>query len=596
MNLFEPELQLKIQAAIERDGKQLTKQMLEDLLAAANQYKHDSYDTHHAMVRRHYEGKSHADLDRELRLRYPNTGGRMSKVPFNLVRHVAQIDASVYDIQPRRDLVEDGEILDAPLPKPKTKPKPPGSPDAPAVPDAFAPDEPTPEEEDAEAAEDEADEALAGEEQPVQDEATGLRVKAFQNMLKKSRLHRVMPEAERRVCVSYTQFPVWRWDFHRSAPRLDLFWPNDVWVVPDPWDPVDMDKSIAVIFRVSSGASGRSQHTWYEVWTRPREAPKPDKPPTYGKWQVCYIRSDGQFMLPENSKDGEWPIEGHAPFSVYHQGLAIGSPYLDEDRDLIHVTTSINICVIDTVFTLALQGHTQLVYKGNRKDGNQLILGPGVAARIGPNEELTAVDMNPKLTEMNETSKFLLKFLALTRSQSPDAYNVDSTEKDASGISKRISNGPQEKKRREAVEAAKDLEENQLLGKAVAMYDLWGDQDEPMIMSQDESCETTFQFTASEPPEFETMTEKQTRLMELKADGFMTDAEVAVELGVCKTIDDAIRKGLSNELKKKPPPPLIGGLPGMPPLAQAPGEHPSGFAKRAAGRMGADPAKGTFGK
>jgi len=84
------------------------------------------------------------------------------------------------------------------------------------------------------------------------------------------------------------------------------------------------------------------------------------------------------------------------------------------------------------------------------------------------------------------------------------------------------------------------FEETALLPGMAAISDLYGQTN---IL--DEANEVSFRMTVSDEPEFEDPDAKQRRVLELKGENLISEAEAMVELGYFGSLSDAVAAGYS---------------------------------------------------
>jgi hypothetical protein len=490
--------ELGVLRAIERGSQHLTKTMLVDLLnVAASSWKPLGYDEHQLRLRLRYEGRA-LELHREARRkRYPATFARMPDVSFNWTGLVAQVDSAVYDYEPDRYL-----------------------------------------------------EGADGERLPNDDPAS----QAFGKLVRDAQLALRMPELERRAMVARSVFALVTWlgAFDEANPRagkpcIELYWPSDVYVIPHASRPTDLTSAVALIARRSGptglaplapteraslipiGGTSVDDRTWYQVWTRPVEERPDGSIKRFGPWSVEHANLRGESYLAFGATDAEYPLP-HLPWCVYRVGNAEGCPYVDEDRDFPALVDALNVNWSNIVYVSDMQGHDQPVISGHTTEAADVVVGPDTPIKIGPGETAQLLSPNPKLVDMLGINKTMMRTLAITRRQSPDAYATEPGPP-LTGVSRKIANEPQDKARRERAHVAVDFERSQLLPLLLEVSEEWGDYGIPTGLTP---C-----MTPRDPPDFEDPEARQRRSIEAADKGWIDDARGATEAGWYKSRDEA---------------------------------------------------------
>lgn len=532
--LFErSQTELAVLEALERGSKLLTKEMLEALLSLSiGSWKPAFYDTHQRLVRQRYEGRAVAIHRRARMNRYPTSWQHMPDVSFNWTALVASVDASVYAYEPKRFLVDDDE----------------------------------------EALPDDSDEA-----------------KAFARLVKDAGLASVMPEMERRLMAARTVFGRIGWEGgfdddgtpldRGGCPRIDLYWPQDVYVIPHPSRPTSLETAVALLAR-QSGVSGMAGDglrndrsdlmsiagtmfgvgTTFEVWTRPIEE-KPDGTiAKLGPWSVERADLRGGSAVPFGSDDSLYAGQ-RLPWFVAHASMPAGCPYVDEDHDTHHITDALNVGWSNVLFVADTQGHDQPVISGNTVEAADVAVGPDVPIILKTGDSATMLSANPKLAEMLEIGKTAMRTLAVTRRQSPDAY---ATERGPTltGVSRKIANEPQDKARLERQHPAVVLEERHVMPILLEQARLWGDGFD--VIGEDLSG----RMTPRDPPEFEDAEARQRRTVLAEDVGYISKPRAAVESGWYRTEEEA-RAALEKIKEEAPPPSALPLAPSAPSAMQA---------------------------
>ena len=375
-------------------GVTMSRDMLTDLMSLAARWKPPGYDESISKRRRYMEGNQLADLKKKLQRDFPRTFDKMGAVSVNYVKLYADQAAASYKEPPIRMITN-------------------------------------------------------SEEEPIEDG----RADNFAGMIRSSNIDRIMLDAERIAVVAKTAFlrvGVNHASMIEGSPSVEIqpYWPCDVFVIPHPAAPHDLNLSIALMARISGpdGASGVDK--WFEVWTRSidGEMTPGGAPSAFGQWHVEHISlTTGESRTPFGSDDSIYPLS-RLPWVSISDGNPMGSPYLDVNRDLTELQDNINSTWTDLMYTCRMQCHSELVYSGNSVDGD-FTGGPGAILQVGANETISTLSYSPSDMQLESVDK-LTQQNALVNRISPDSFNADSSNVQ-SGISRVIQNIPQSEARQE---------------------------------------------------------------------------------------------------------------------------------------------------
>lgn len=350
-------------------------------------------------VRQMYEGRGRDYLAKALHARYPNTSADMAILPFNWVKLVAAQDAATYDGPAERY-------------------------------------------------------AVGGDGAKIEEGPIAQEVASVVNDIAAAWL---LPEAERRVAVCGTQFVRVMYDAVDKRMRADLFWPQDVWVIPDPKAPAHLSSAQLLICKILSPYGEGDGEEWYQIWLPNRQND------VVTSWQVVTAPAKGPYLSSENyaSPALPWCVFNNTDGKTIYGGL---------DVDFVRTIEEVGVQIANHFYCIDIESHTPLVYEGGQNEAASMAFGPGMIVRVGQNEDLRSLSLSPKLKEQQESIKMLLSMLASTRRQSPDAYSFQRTDY-ASGVAKAIANEPQEKARQERVEIALRFERHRLWPTLAAVHD-----------------------------------------------------------------------------------------------------------------------------
>lgn len=479
----------RVIAALNRDRTRLNRESVQVLKDAARKHKpaHAAgYDSIVSGLRARYEGKQHVFTRRRLAQRFPTGAKNMPDVGHNYVRHFSEVDASVYDEPATRHLEKDGEKVE--------------------------------------------DEGKAAE---------------FAALIKRAKLGAVMLDTERKLQAVDTMFlrPDWgpvRVDAKGNVtdgPTLQAWWPSDVLVIPYDAAPAQMETSLAVILKYAPDQDGKQRD---EIWTRATERDERGKVTSWGPWLVEVVDEDGK---------GYWPYESSEypgallPIVRWTRGIPCGSPFLPVDEDLPLTVDELNCDWSDYRHTISSQAHTARVYIGDTMSESQIAVGPDVITKIGTGEDFRAVPMSPLLDEMAGGIERTVRTLEVVRRNAPGAYSPDAQAPE-SGVARQIKNEPQTKKRREAIEFARDVDAA-VCAVLIEQSDLWGGTS----IGEDGLVSV---LTPGQTPEYEDPEARQRRHIEARDAGGISDARCFTAAGFYASVDEAVGAGLSDELKTRP--------------------------------------------
>lgn len=455
------------------------------------------YDAHAGVVADLYLGNSDTHLRMAAAARFPNRHSMMTPVHLNRMRHVAMADSGVYRLQPHRRLVRKstGALLD--------------------------------------------------------DDAQ----RRFSAIVTGMEMGRLAPEVERRAIAAQTLLARPRWvrqlDGKPGRFALDIYWPRDVAVVCHPSDPGNFALALIVLARTSTGGVA-AKKTWYSLWVR--KAIEQDGEVTgFEPWRVHLVSSEGEYPIPPNDPRTLYvDAQGNAlplPWTVVQLGLAEGSVYVTPDVDLPKVLLQLNVDASVERLAADLQAFTPVVYAGSERKESELAWGPGELTRVGNEETLTTLQLNPHLDALRAMRTQQEKELARVRGNNPNAYVAEASAE--SGVARLIAQAPHEAVLDENALVFAAWEEQQLWPAVLRLHDAFAG-DVPF------GDDVAVQVTMRRPPPIEDPEAKVRRLQAEVDAGVLSVAAMAVELGRFPTVEAAVEGGLSDELGKKPATPTTG--------------------------------------
>lgn len=483
---------------IKQGAEGIKKEELDKLLDAGRKAKPAGYDSHQRKVRKYYEGNQKGSLKSVLAKRYPKTHQKMTPVCLNIVKPAAELDAQCYRQEPERWIEINGER--------------PG--------EEYIDDD--------------------GEKQ-VKLEKELPRQERFQEVIRISRLRHVLAEAERRCMAAKTIFGRVAWDKtyetlgYGARIKIDLFWPADVWVIPNPSAPSCLWAAYGLIAKIQSESD--DDEDWYEVWTRAFSQSGDDV--SVGPWIMEQVSTKGRsrglitYPLPD------------LPWFVMTDGMTNTSCFHDIERDLVEQQDAVNVGLTNWWYKDDMQGHGQVVITGHhQRKGQDMVGGPGAVWFLDEGAVAQVLNHNHDMTTMQGLEKNL-RMLGITRRQSPDAWATEPGPP-LSGVSRIVQNIAPNEKREERMEQFQENEEEWILRILIGIADTWGTTYlGGTIGGSGVQPRVRFQ----EPKQYEEPEAKRLRARNMEVDGWISSAHAAVMGGGHRTLNDAKLAGLSDTIQ-----------------------------------------------
>ena len=505
MGLFEPVEQTRAISIIRNGAKAWTAAELQAVLQLAKVRKPAGLDDVSAGVQLRYRGKGASAVASALAKEFPETRG-MPITSINWLRLLARLDAGVYVVPSDRWIDADGTRI-----------------------------------------KDDDD-----------------RAKLWAWALRKSRTHVQMAEAERRAllppgCLFGQTVWIRPPGDPIGYPRTDLYWPHDVEVLCHKDAPTTWAYRYMVALR-QAPPDTTAKGTWWRVWSR---EPPDDIDAPWGDWHSVLVSTAGDQM---GSQAEPVRYEGKTlPVFIVQLTDAEGSVFTDEDSDLIDVVDDLNKRRSNESFVIGLQGHDQMWMSGTTEQGTKKG-GPDTVITVPPGERMEVLSFNPALSEMRESRKQAMRELAISRTNSPDAYATEPGPP-LSAASKRISNIAHDTRIAEQSTLMQAIEEDDegplaILLDVVRTYHPDGAK----------LADVTPRMAPRKPPVVEDLAQRQQRLGEAVDRGWIDDARAAFEAEFYSTPElAAVRIGEISAAKPEPVPgapvpPVDGEVPAVPPV------------------------------
>lgn len=378
------------------------------------------------------------------------------------------------------------------------------------------------------------------------------RADAYQELVhNRSSLKVDMQEAERVAESVGSCFVKLRWSQVESRfgrqERLEtsLFWPSQVYVIPDPAAPGKLFAARVVILKLEvDGAEV------LEIWTREQivdSATQEDETELRAGWWF------GRF-----TKKGE-TIMGFRRYELDDLPIVCvksrPSPRIipDGDRDLVHTQDDVNIRNSDHSYKASFDSHQQVVISGSQsKPGQARPIGPGTVLELKEGETASTLPSDISNLPLEAIQTEML-FFARSRRLPVDAFWTKDGNPET-GVARDIRNLTADQRRAEHVEQL-ELIEAEMMRIASRIADRFGDITNASGADVTIDGEDAEYVTKFHPPQrFEDPSQKQQRLKADREDGIISAARYAVEMGHFETIEEARASGLSDVPGGEPEP------------------------------------------
>jgi hypothetical protein len=248
------------------------------------------------------------------------------------------------------------------------------------------------------------------------------------------------------------------------------------------------------------------------------------------------------------------PVEGSIlPVFMVALTDAEGSMFTFEDADLIDVVDDLNKRRSNESFVIGLQGHDQLWMSGTSEQGVKKG-GPDTVMQVQPGERMEVLSFNPALSEMRESRKQAMRELAISRTNSPDAYATEPGPP-LSAASKRISNIAHDTRITEQATLMQAIEEDAEGPLAILLDVMRTYHPQGSILDG-----VTPRMAPRKPPVVEDLAQRQQRLGEAVDRGWIDNARAAFEAEFYSTPELAAAHIV--EAKPNEAPLVVDGQPG----------------------------------
>ena len=469
------------------------KKLLDEAKGAVLRRKVSGYDEWAKGIRERYSGKQQDYTLGHLKQRFPETWEQMPLASLNYMRLIASQDAGVYGQPPERWLEINRERLDDEDPN--------------------------------------ADATLMAAEE--------------------SSLNVAMGELERRCNVALTGLMRGLWvadpDLeHGGRISWALYWPDQVGLVYHPLA-VDFSTLNQAVVILAETASPVPQVKAWEMWTRTYVEEDPNS--GYGPWVRRVLMDDGSVVVD----DVELGPDERLPWVLAQVGRPAGSPWIEPDYDLPVYVDTLNGDAAAMRLASDFGASPILFYSGTAVEGEAMVIGPGAVNKLGPNERLEAVRMDPQLQDMALLYDRSAKALASTRENSPDAYTSEVVAE--SGVSRLIKNIPHERRLDQLKPNWVHIEERQVLPLLISLVNKYA---EGATIAE----ELKPRMKPTEPQGYETEAERTERVLRLLGEGLIGKPRALVMLGEAR--DEAEARAMVDEQQQATAPAVPGLASGSP--------------------------------
>lgn len=489
----------KLVAAITKARRKMDKSTIKQLLEEARKHRPGfasgmTFDEFVEVTRANYMGHQSDRLRRVLKKRYKVAGPKMPLVPINVTTETAELLAQAYRMEPERRLEVDS-----------VDPLRPGQ---------------------------------------RSNGSARERAELFSKLVKEhSTLDTNMQEVDRITQLVYSCFGKIRWSSVESAfgrremSEMSIFWPSQVFVIPDPSAPGKLFASRVVMLRLADVG----EKPQWEIWARDQNIDGGGQP---GWWYGRFLEDGTTILAMTQYELPDLPIVCFK---------ARPSPHIipDGDRDLVHLQDEINVRSSDHAYKAAFDSHQQVVINSSHaKPGQERAIGPGVVLELRDGESATTLPSDLSNLPLDAIQQLQL-FYARSKRMPVDAFWTKDGNPET-GVAREIRNIAADQKRAEHLSQLKH-DEAEMLRLMARIADKWAG------WPRDIDGDDVRYVTRFRPPKrFEDMAQKQQRLKADRDDGIISDARYAVEMGHFETIEEAVASGLSDMPKSKPAPQPFG--------------------------------------
>jgi len=371
-------------------------------------------------------------------------------------------------------------------------------------------------------------------------------------MYARARVNQRMQRAEQIAASCELSFIRAGWNAVMRRHELTPFWPDQVWVVPDPAYPTTLPAARYVIARVasSSGVSKTGQSAAverYEVWQRLDD----------GRWLMTVVDSDGSSMMPHEFESAQ-PVP-LLPWIAFPFSLPEGTLYRDPPTDDVDVNMAINVANSDVVATIAAQMFDHLYTIGDDRR-SPLIASPGVVLDFPVGSTVGTVSYNPKIAEVRDVLRDMVAQHALLRGVNPSSAVAHPEY--MSGYAQEVLKQPEIEARSSRLPEIEEIEQHLL----------W-----PLMTELDQQTGRRFPSGAElrwYPGEIVAAKDEESKLRRARGLvelGWSTPVKEMVAMGLAKDLDDAQRQLNENRawFKANPGNDIVSGTPfvsGAPPV------------------------------
>lgn len=279
--------------------------------------------------------------------------------------------------------------------------------------------------------------------EPTRTASTEAGTKRLAALAKQAKLATALPNIEEKMHAAQEMFLRILRNPKTDKIHIKKIWPDRVYPIVDDAAPEHLEFCHAVGIQMSASVfelwvSGEDEKGLY--WTATQYDEKGDKPP--------------KEILKERYR-------GRLPICAMYMNEPDGSPFLEEEQDKIALADNTMLSWTEIFHTVRMQGHTPVYIASNRDNINPQG-GPGGITRIGEEDTMGTVPVNPKIDEHRLLLETWSGAAARAQGQSPRAF-MNNPQPLNSGVALRVDNQIAEEKRPQRVTLMNQFEEDDLL-------------------------------------------------------------------------------------------------------------------------------------
>lgn len=190
---------------------------------------------------------------------------------------------------------------------------------------------------------------------------------------------------------------------------------------------------------------GRKYHAYFKSssWSEPKNI----------QWFINPI----EWTQDYEEQEKQLPLQ---MMTIWRSNISTNGLLFSGDASIADVNLNINIQFSIMLDTIRKSGWKQLALKllNPNNPPAQIQLGTGTAIPLGPDEDITAIDLGTNFDSIVNSLKSFLKIVAVFHRQSPNDFSIDA-QIPASGFAKLVDSLPKIEAREERIKRYKNIEE-----------------------------------------------------------------------------------------------------------------------------------------